>query len=55
MSQSRPGSRMMRISGSTMVGTAGFFQGYFGSVIELIYSGGGQFITVYQNGSFSGH
>jgi hypothetical protein len=43
------------VSGSTMLGTTGFLQGRFGTVIELVYSGGGQFIAVYQNGVISGH
>jgi hypothetical protein len=43
------------VSGSTMVGTRGFLEGNFGTVIELIYTGGGQFVALYQNGAFSGH
>ena len=43
------------VSGSTMLGTAGFLEGNFGTVVELIYAGGGQFIALYQSGSLSGH
>jgi hypothetical protein len=43
------------VSGSTIVGTTGFLEGNFGTVIELIYAGGGQFIALYQTGSFFGH
>jgi hypothetical protein len=42
-------------SGATIVGTAGFLEGAFGSTVELIYAGGGQFVALYQTGSFSGH
>jgi hypothetical protein len=41
-------------SGATIHGTAGFLEGTFGAVVELIYAGGGQFIALYQNGSFQG-
>ncbi|HEY3855602.1 MAG TPA: hypothetical protein VGO67_14520 [Verrucomicrobiae bacterium] len=43
------------VSGATMLGTAGFLEGNFGTVVELIYAGQGQFIALYQTGSFSGH
>jgi len=43
------------VSGSTMLGSNGFLEGNFGTVVELLYSGGGQFITLYQTGSISGH
>jgi hypothetical protein len=43
------------ISGSTMIGNAGFLEGNFGTVVELIYAGGGQFVALYQTGSISGH
>ena len=43
------------VSTSTTVGTAGLLEGSSGSVIELIYAGGGQFFTLYQNGLFLGH
>jgi hypothetical protein len=43
------------VSGSTMVGTTGFLKGNFGTVVELLYAGGGQFIALYQTGSFQGH
>jgi len=42
-------------SGATTVGTAGFLQGNFGTVVELVYAGEGQFIALYQTGSLSGH
>jgi len=43
------------VSGSTMVGSTGFLEGNFGTVVELIYTGGGQFIALYQTGTISGH
>jgi len=43
------------VSGSTMLGSTGFLAGNFGTVVELLYSGGGQFMTLYQTGSISGH
>jgi hypothetical protein len=42
-------------SGATIVGTSGFLEGAFGSTVELIYAGGGQFVALCQTGSFSGH
>jgi hypothetical protein len=41
-------------SKSTTLGASGSLQGYFGTVVELIYAGGGQFITLYQNGPLWG-
>jgi hypothetical protein len=43
------------VPGITMIGNAGFLEGNFGTTIELIYAGGGQFITLFQAGSLSGH
>jgi hypothetical protein len=43
------------VSGSTMLGTMGFLEGNYGTVLELVYTGGGQFITLYQTGAISGH
>jgi hypothetical protein len=42
-------------SGATLVGTAGFLEGTFGSAVELIYTGGGQFVALYQTGNLLGH
>jgi hypothetical protein len=43
------------VSGSTIIGSQGFLRGGFGTVIELVYVGAGQFVTLYQTGSISGH
>ncbi|HEX3718511.1 MAG TPA: sialidase family protein [Verrucomicrobiae bacterium] len=43
------------VSGSTMLGAAGFLEGNFGTVLELVYTGGGQFVALYQTGTLSGH
>jgi hypothetical protein len=43
------------VSGSTMLGSNGLLDGNFGTVVELLYSGGGEFVTLYQTGSISGH
>jgi len=43
------------VSGATMLGNAGLVEGNFGTVIQMIYAGAGQFVTLYQTGSLLGH
>ena len=43
------------ISGATESGPSGYLSGTFGTVVELVYAGSGQFIALYQTGTFSGH
>jgi hypothetical protein len=50
-----PNQQSASESGATIEGTTGFLEGGFGSTVELIYAGAGQFVALYQTGSFSGH
>jgi photosystem II stability/assembly factor-like uncharacterized protein len=43
------------ISGATESGPAGYLSGTFGTVVELVYAGSGQFIALYQTGTLTGH